>query len=254
MCGRYAASRKPEDLVELFGVARWDATEALAPDWNVAPTKPVHAVLERAVKEEGPEPVRQLRSLRWGLVPSWAKSPEAGARMFNARAETLHEKPAYRRPFAARRCLLPADGYYEWFTPQAAPGTPKSRVRKQPYFISRSDGAVLAMAGLYEFWHDRTLPEADPAAWWATCTVITTAAEPGLARIHDRMPLILPADVHRDWLDPRNTDPGQVRALLEPIPPGLLEARPVSPAVGNFRNNGPELTEAVAPQEEGTLF
>lgn len=257
MCGRYAASRKPEDLVELFGVARWDATEALAPDWNVAPTKPVYAVLERAVKEQGPEPVRQLRTLRWGLVPFSAASPDVGVRMINARAETLHEKPAYRRPFAARRCLLPADGYYEWFTPPVAPGTPKSRVRKQPYFITPRDGSVMAMAGLYEFWRDRSVPADDPAAWWCTCAVVTTAAEPDLARIHERMPLVLQPGSWDAWLDPALTDPDEVRTLLAPPPPGLLEARPISPDVGNIRNNSPELqlrVEAEPTQEPATLF
>ena len=256
MCGRYASSRKPEDLVGLFQVAAWNPTETLEQDWNVAPTKPVYAVLERPVREQGPEPVRQLRTLRWGLVPSWAKSPEVGVKMFNARAETVHEKPAYRRPFAARRCLLPADGYFEWFTPVAGPGTPRSRIRKQPYYLTPADGSVLALAGLYEFWRDPGLPETEPAAWWATCTVVTTAAEPALERIHARMPLILPSDRWDDWLDPGLTDPAEVRALLAPPPPGRLEVRPVSAAVGNFRNNGPELIAPSAPEPESadTLF
>ncbi|MHA6762807.1 SOS response-associated peptidase [Streptacidiphilus sp. PAMC 29251] len=245
MCGRFVSSRQPEDLVQLFDVARWDPAEALAQDWNVGPTKPVYAVLERAVQEEGPAAVRQLRTLRWGLVPSWAKSPEAAARMINARAETVHEKPSYRRPFAARRCLIPADGYYEWAAPE--PGSKK----KQPYFIAPADGSVLAMAGLYEFWRDRTLPEQDPAAWWCSCTVLTAAAEPALAPIHDRMPLMLPPERWEAWLDPAVTDPDQARLLLAPPAPGLLAARPVSAAVGSIRNNGPELL--LPPQAEEPL-
>ena len=264
MCGRYASSRKPEDLVGLFDAVAWDPTEALAQNWNIGPTDPVYAVLERVPRGEESGPLRQLRTLRWGLVPSWAKSPGSGVKMINARAETVHEKPAYRRPLAARRCLLPADGYYEWASPspdhhpstrrfapqnspEATPGTPKSRVKKQPYFITPADGSVMAMAGLYEFWRDRDIASEDPAAWLCTCTIITTAAEPALASIHDRMPLVLRPDRWDAWLDPALTDPDEARALLAPPPPGLLEARPVGPAVGNIRNNGPELTREPAP-------
>ncbi|MEQ4549059.1 SOS response-associated peptidase family protein, partial [Nocardioides kribbensis] len=114
MCGRYASSRRPEDLVDEFEVADALLAAPLDPDWNVAPTKEVYAVLERPAKEDRPQ-VRQLRALRWGLVPSWAKDPAIGGRMINARMETVAEKPAFRRAFAARRCLLPADGYYEWY-------------------------------------------------------------------------------------------------------------------------------------------
>ncbi|UCM90304.1 SOS response-associated peptidase [Streptomyces marincola] len=276
MCGRYAASRRPEDLVDLFGVGLWDEERPLPADWNVAPTKEVYAVLDRPVKEAGPEPVRQLRALRWGLVPSWAKSPDTAVKMINARAETVHEKPAYRRPFAARRCLLPADGYYEWVTGGAERAEEekgkRKRPRKQPYFVTPVDGSVMAMAGLYEFWRDRTLPDDHPRAWWATCTVVTTEAEtaplpvaPGteaedgsgprsLADIHPRMPLVLPRDRWDAWLDPRRTDPGEVRALLAPPPPGGLRAHPVATAVSNVRNNGPELLRELPAPEEETLF
>ena len=268
MCGRYASSRKPEDLAELFGASVRDPTEALAADWNIAPTKPVHAVLERPLKGDakgdgngngnGDGPVRQLRTLRWGLVPSWAQSPDVAVKMFNARSETVHEKPAYRRSFAARRCLIPADGYYEWVVPPAAAGTPKSRVRKQPYFITPADGSVMAMAGLYEFWRDPGRTADDPQAWRATCTVVTTAAEPALAHIHPRMPLVLRPEAYDDWLDPTLTEPALARALLVPPPPGLMEVRPVSAAVGSIRNNGPELVLPARPEPAaeggGTLF
>jgi putative SOS response-associated peptidase YedK len=265
MCGRYASSRKPEDLAGLFDVVAWDPTETLAQNWNIGPTDPVYAVLDRVPKGEGGGGAarsasdrgggratggRHLRTLRWGLVPSWAKTPGSGAKMINARAETIHEKPAFRRPFTARRCLIPADGYYEWFTPDVPPGTPKSRVKKQPYFITPADGSVMAMAGLYEFWRDRDIPSEDPAAWWTTCTIVTVAAEPALASIHDRMPLVLPPDRWGAWLDPALTDPNEARALLAPPPPGLMEARPVAPAVGNIRNNGPELTRELTPGSE----
>ncbi|NJP42391.1 SOS response-associated peptidase [Actinacidiphila epipremni] len=271
MCGRYAASRKPEDLTSVFDVQKWEPAEALAPDYNVAPTKDVYVVLDRPVKDSGsPDPVRQLRVLRWGLVPSWAKSPDVAFKMINARAETAAEKPSYRRALASRRCLIPADGYYEWMTDAAERELEekgrRKRSRKQPYFVTPADGSVFAMAGLYEFWRDRTLPDDHPRAWWTTCTVMTTAAETtalagydghgprALADIHPRMPLMMPRDRWDAWLDPATTDTDAVQHLLEPPPPGLLRAYPVGTAVSNVANNGPELlTELEGPEEE-TLF
>jgi len=282
MCGRYAASRKPEDLAGLFEVRKWDPTEAIAPDWNVAPTKDVYAVLDRPVRDSGStEPVRQLRVLRWGLVPSWAKTPEGAARLINARAETAHEKPSFRRALSGRRCLIPADGYFEWMTApeerQLEEQGRKKRSRKQPYFVTPADGSVFAMAGLYEFWRDSTLPDDHPRAWWATCSVITTEAEttnlagyeppvsggpagtPGvgpraLADIHPRMPLMMPPDRWDAWLDPAVTDVDDLRELLTPPPAGLLRAYPVGTAVSSVRNNGPELVEELPAPEEETLF
>ncbi|URN15075.1 MULTISPECIES: SOS response-associated peptidase [Streptomyces] len=271
MCGRYAAGRRPGELAGIFGVEKWEPEEALEPDWNVAPTKEVYAVLERPLKDtDEPRPVRQLRPLRWGLVPSWSKSPEGAARMINARAETVHEKPAYRRAFAARRCILPADGYYEWVTGaderQREVEGKRKRPRKQPYFVTPADGSVFAMAGLYEFWRDPTLPPDHPGAWWATCSVITTEAEKdplavapaegprSLADIHPRMPLMLTEDRWDAWLDPARTDTGELRALLAPPPGGLMRAYPVPTAVSNVRNNGPELLTELDAPEESTLF
>ncbi|MEU5714054.1 MULTISPECIES: SOS response-associated peptidase [Streptomyces] len=157
MCGRYVATRSPQDLAQLFQAAQWPMTEALTPSWNIAPTDEVWAVLERAPRDEGgaATPVRELRALRWGLVLSWAKDPKTGARMINARVETVHEKPAYRRAFLKRRCLLPADGFYEW-QPGKDPATGK--VRKQPFFIHPEDGQVMALAGLYEYLDAIVLP------------------------------------------------------------------------------------------------
>ncbi|MEV6777801.1 SOS response-associated peptidase [Streptomyces syringium] len=274
MCGRYAASRRPEDLVGLFGVEKWEPTETLAPDWNVAPTKSVHAVLMRPVKDAADRrPVRQLRALRWGLVPSWAKSPEGAAKMINARAETVHEKPSFRRAFESRRCLLPADGYFEWVTGagerELEEKGRKKRSRKQPYFVTPADGSVMALAGIYEFWRDPALPGDHPQAWWVTCSVITTEAEPepfapggpqeetgprSLAEIHPRMPLVLPPDRWDAWLDPARTDPAELRSLLAPPSAGLLRAYPVATAVSDVRNNGPELLTELEAPEETTLF
>ncbi|MEU2828946.1 SOS response-associated peptidase [Streptomyces lavendulae] len=271
MCGRFAASRTPRELAAIFGVERWEPQETLAPDWNVAPTKEVHVVLDRPLKDAGdPRPVRQLRVLKWGLVPSWAKSPEGAARMINARSETLHEKPSFRRPFAQRRCIVPADGYYEWVTAhderQLEVEGKKKRARKQPYFVLPTDGSVFAMAGIYEFWRDGTLAPEHPQAWWATCSVITAEAETGplgtapaegprsLSDIHPRMPLMLTPDRWDAWLDPARTDEDELRGLLAPPPGGLMRAYPVSTAVSNVRNNGPELLGELAAPEEGTLF
>src|SRR4029079_10810716 len=146
-CGRYASSRKAEDLVEEFEIDKVEVKETLAPDYNVAPTKQVYAVVQRPSDPEDKEGAseRQLRTLKWGLVPFWAKDPSVGNKMINARMETVHEKPAFRRPFASRRCLLPADGYYEWYATEQK--TKAGKPLKQPFFIHPADGSVMAMAG-----------------------------------------------------------------------------------------------------------
>ncbi|MFC8450715.1 SOS response-associated peptidase [Kitasatospora sp. NPDC057223] len=251
MCGRFASTNSPEDLVEIFGVEHWDPAETLAPSWNVAPTGSAFAVLERLPRGGPPQPLRQLRVLRWGLVPAWSKSPESAVKMINARAETVHEKPSYRQAFASRRCILPVDGYYEW---QTRPGG-GSRPQKQPFFVSRTDGGVLALAGLYEFWRDRRHPADHPDAWLVTCSIVTTAAEELLAPIHERMPLFLDPAAWDDWLDPALDDPDALRPLLVPPGPGALQAVPVAAAVGSIRNNGPELTRPLSADElVTTLF
>ncbi|WP_248965723.1 SOS response-associated peptidase [Sphaerisporangium perillae] len=253
MCGRYASARKRQELLEEFDIGLDGTPEELGPDYNVAPTKKVYAVLTRPVEQAGegeadsggtPEPARQLRVLKWGFVPSWAKDPSIGSRMINARVETLAEKPAFRRAFARRRCLLPADGYYEWFR--------ADKKTKQPYFIHPEGGGVMAMAGLYEFWKDPTRADDDPLKWLTTCTVITTTAEDHLGHIHDRMPVIIGRDRWADWLDPERTDPGQLLDWLKASPPSGLAAYPVSSEVNNVRNNGPHLMEPESP--EAALF
>ncbi|WP_426245097.1 SOS response-associated peptidase [Nocardioides sp. LHG3406-4] len=250
MCGRYASSRKPEDLVEEFEIVESRVGAPLEPDYNVAPTKPVYAVLERAARPdaergEGPDqPQRQLRVLTWGLVPSWAKDPAIGSRMINARMESVAEKPAFKRAFAVRRCLLPADGYFEWYPTSQL--TAAGKPRKQPFFIRPRDGGVLAMAGLYEIWRDPSKDDDAEDRFRWSCTVLTTEAEDSLGHIHDRMPLMVERDRWAEWLDPRI--PGDL-GLLVPAAPGGLEAFPVSTAVGNVKNNGPELVEPL-PLEE----
>lgn len=241
MCGRYASSRRPEDLIEEFEIVEAHLQAPLAPDWNVAPTDEVYAVLQRPDGEGAPS-ARQLRVCRWGLIPSWAKDASIGSRMINARLETVASKPAFRKAFAARRCLVPADGYYEWYTSEQL--TSAGKPVKQPYFIRRGDGSSLAMAGLYEIWVDPQLPADDPARFRWTTTVITTTAEDAVGHIHDRMPVMVELHDFGHWLDPGLSDPADLMDLLHPAAPGQLEAYPVSRAVGNVRSNGPEL---VAP-------
>lgn len=243
MCGRYAAAKDPAALVEEFEVVSAPAEE-LRPDYNVAPTKKVYVVVDKA-RDEALE--RSLVVARWGLVPSWAKDPAIGSRMINARAETVAEKPAFRRAFAKRRCLVPADGYYEWYLPTSpdAPVGKGGKPLKQPFYIHPSDGSSLPMAGLYEWWRDSTRADDDPHAWLLTCTVITTEASDEVGRIHDRMPMtIAPAD-WAAWLDP-GLGPDEATALLAPAAAVRLDAYPVSTLVNSVRNNGPELLAPMA--------
>jgi putative SOS response-associated peptidase YedK len=251
MCGRYAVARKRQDLMDEFGIELDAVEDELEPSYNVAPTDTVPAVLERRSKDEPEQVVRQLRALRWGLVPSWAKDLSAGARMINARVETVGEKPAFRGAFARRRCLLPADGYFEWYRLEPEEGEKKPA--KQPFFIRPRDGRVMAMAGLYEFWKS---PQDE---WYTTCTVITTEASDDLGRIHDRMPMVVERERWDAWLDPDLTDPEEVAGLLVPAMAGTMEAYPVSNLVGNVRNNGPSLIQPltngdISDKDSETLF
>jgi putative SOS response-associated peptidase YedK len=167
--------------------------------------------------------------------------------MINARMETVAEKPAYKRAFAKRRCLLPADGYFEWYPTEEK--TKAGKPRKQPYFIRPKDGGVLAMAGLYEIWRDPVKDEDDPSRFLWTCTVLTTSAEDSLGHIHDRMPLMLPRSAYDAWLDPGPHERDELLSLLEPAAPGLLEAYPVSTLVSHVTNNGPELLDPIPLSE-----
>ena len=228
MCGRYASSRRPEDLIEEFEIDKSEVKETLAPDYNVAPTKQVYAVVERT-PGEGEPAERQLRTVKWGLVPFWAKDPAIGNKMINARMETVAEKPAFKQPFAKRRCLLPADGYFEWYATEQK--TKAGKPLKQPFFIHPKDGSAMAMAGLYEIWRDPTRDDDDPQRFLWTATVLTTTAEDAVGHIHDRMPLLVEPQRWKEWLDPTAKDKDTLLSLLVPAAPGLLEAYPVSTAV-----------------------
>jgi putative SOS response-associated peptidase YedK len=262
MCGRYASARKRQDLLEEFRIERDLVTDDLEPDYNVAPTKAVYAVLTRAERGSAAPPpqqsaeapaqaggvARELRVIRWGLVPSWAKDPAIGSRLINARVETVDAKPSFRSAFAKRRCLLPADGFYEWLSVER-----EGKPRKQPYYIHRADGGELAFAGLYELWRDRSAPDDHPQAWLWTTVIITTSAEDEVGRIHDRMPMIIDPAAWGDWLDPANTDTAGVRALLAPASASGLASYPVGTEVNYVRNNGPGLIEPLAPDGGGGL-
>ncbi len=241
MCGRYASSASPDELVEEFEIDEV-APDLPGPDFNVAPTVQVAAVLERKSKKDDTI-TRKLRPLTWGLVPSWAKERAGGAKMINARFETVAEKPAFRKAFATRRCLLPADGYYEWYTSEPSPG---GKPVKQPFFIHRADGGLLAMAGIYEYWRDPAKSTDDDDAWLRTCSVITTRATDASGHIHDRMPMIVRRDAYADWLNPELTDPDAALELLAVTDADRLEAYAVSTEVNSVQNNNPNLIEPLA--------
>ncbi|MCC3293203.1 SOS response-associated peptidase [Arthrobacter sp. zg-Y411] len=230
MCGRYVMARATSDLVSAFAVEQTVGPEVL-PSWNVAPTDDVRIVTERFRQEE---PVRRLATAKWGLVPVWAKDPKIGARMINARRETILEKPAFRKAAVKRRALVPADGYYEW---------EKTTDGKIPTYLYSEKRDPLAFAGLYEFWPDPALPEDHEHKWLLSVTIITTQATDALGHIHDRTPLIIPPDLYADWLDPKLTGGSDVAQLLDAVPEPVLTPRVVSSQVNSVRNNGPELIE-----------
>jgi len=226
MCGRFAFYSPHESVVRLFALD--PDTPPIEPRYNIAPTQYVAAVL-------GDEAAtRRLAMLYWGLVPSWAKEKAIGARMINARAETLKEKPSFRVAYRRRRCLIPADGYYEW---------QKQPDGKQPWFIHRSDGEPFAMAGLWERWQPPSEPEP-----LVSCTILTTSPADSLADIHNRMPVILPPAAYDEWLDPKNENVADLDRLLVPFA-GPLEPVAVSRRVNNARNEGPELIDPLADQQ-----
>jgi putative SOS response-associated peptidase YedK len=230
VCGRYVSASTPDDIARYFDA---EAPEVvLEPSWNVAPTDDVYAV-----RSDGA--LRRVDACHWGLVPSWAPDPKVGARMINARAETLATKGAFKAAFRRRRCIVPADGFYEW-TRQAG-----GKV-KQPHFIHRPDGEPYAFAGLWEVWRRRADGER-----LRSCTIVTTTASEPVSALHDRMPVILPASAWDEWLDPANEDLIALGRLLVPAPPEVVAIHLVSTLVNSVRNQGPELVVRAEPE---TLF
>jgi putative SOS response-associated peptidase YedK len=229
MCGRYAFFTPIEAVTRLFGVSEVHAHE-IAPRYNIAPTQDVPIIRVSAFLDDGEArpPVRELALARWGLVPFWAKDPAIGNRMINARGETVAQKPAFRAAFRKRRCLVPADGFFEW--QRTASG-------KQPWYIHAANGAPLALAGLWELWDP---PEGGVPV--ASCTIITTQANEFMRPLHDRMPVVLDAAGREAWLGVA-TDAAELQALLAPAPEEALEAWPVSRRVNSPFNEDPSLVE-----------
>jgi putative SOS response-associated peptidase YedK len=210
MCGRFTLARSPEDVARAFGL---DEVPHFPHRYNIAPSQPVGVVV-RGQHSTKPE----FRLMGWGLIPSWAKDPAIGAKLINARSETVTEKPSFRAAFKYRRCLIPADGFYEWQKTQ--------RGAKQPFYFSMAGNAVLAFAGLWESWNDIE-----------TCTILTTEANGLLQPIHDRMPVILNPEDYGRWLDP-NIQGGQpLSDLLRPFPDASMQAIPVSTRVNSAKND-----------------
>ena len=223
VCGRFAFFAPPDAVARQFGIGH---TPSLEPRYNISPTQPVPVV---RWDRQG---VASLDMLRWGLIPRWAKDPTIGNRMINARAETVSQKPAFRDAFARRRCLILASGFYEWGETFAG---------KRPFFISRSDQEIMGFAGLWERWRAGTEPGLE------SCVIITTAASPALAEVHDRMPVILPPDAQTSWLT-EGTRPEDLLALLGSVGEGQFEIRQVNRNVNNPSNEGADLIRAAAPE------
>lgn len=235
MCGRFVVADVGSQLV---GVLRVDVAgdDLPAPSYNLAPTDRAAIVLDSAKTEP---PTRRLESARWGLVPPWAKDVSIGSRAFNARAEQVEDKPMFRNALVKRRAVVPASGYYEWKTADGA---------KTPHYIHPADGGPMFFAGLYEWWKNPDAAEDDPARWVLSFTILTRDSIGHLGSIHDRMPLFLDPDFADAWLDPTTENVGDILdAAIDAAPDvarGLTD-HVVGKAVGNVRNNGPELIEPV---------
>jgi putative SOS response-associated peptidase YedK len=228
MCGRYLLVTPSETLRRAF---RFVEQPNLPPAWNIAPTQ-LRPVLRQRREPKGE---RTLQLLRWGLIPPWAESAAIGARMINARAETLDQKPAFRTAFRRRRCLVPADGFYEWTSgPDGA---------RKPWLIRRRDRGLIAFAGLWDRWQD---PAGIPVDSFA---IVTCQASGAIAHLHHRMPVMVEADDHASWLDP-DGEPAALAALLRPAEGELLEACPVSTRVNDVRNDDAELARPIQAPDE----
>ena len=221
MCGRFVLFSDLKQIQRAFDLD--DATLQLEQSYNISPTHQIATVVQRA-------DAKLLETMRWGLIPAWAKDPEIGARMINARAETVAEKPSFKHAFVKRRCIVIADGFYEWR---------KAETQKTPMFIRLKSEAPIGFAGLYETWQ----PPKGQAI--TSCTIITTSANELMQPIHDRMPVILPQELQRVWLDPTNQDANKLVALLKPYPAKEMLAYAVSPLVNSPRNNSVECIKPV---------
>jgi putative SOS response-associated peptidase YedK len=217
MCGRFTLRTPARDLVEIFELLR---EPDLSPRYNVAPTQNV-----AVVRQDGKS--RELSMMRWGLVPSWSKDPKAGPPLINARSETIATKPSFRTAFKRRRCLIPADGFYEW----QKKADSKTKI---PHYIRMAKDRAFAFAGLWECWHGNDGSALD------SCTIVTTDANDLMRPLHDRMPVILPEENFAQWLDPKNENVPELEALLRPYAPSEMTAFPISTLVNSPRNERPE--------------
>ena len=234
MCGRYRLTAKERWLIAYFNIDPEDVEWAAR--WNVAPTQEVATILE-----DRKEPKRRFRKMRWGLVPYWAKDASFGGNTINAVSETATEKPAFREPLRRRRCLIPADGFYEW---------KKTGSNKQAYHIGMADDGLFAFAGLWDTWN------ASDGREIVSCTILTTEANALLKPIHNRMPVILNPQDYDRWLDPGITNPSRVADLLRPFDARLMRVYPVSATVNRVENDGPECAKEASaePTGQGSLF
>lgn len=222
MCGRFAMTLPPEAMRRLYGYAE---TPNFPPRYNIAPAQPIAVVIADL------DGARHFRLVRWGLIPAWSKDGSTASLLFNARAETAADKPSFRGAMRHRRCLVPADGFYEWR---------RQGKDRQPFFVRRRDRAPLAFAGLWETWMGADGSEIDTGA------ILTTTPNALMARLHDRMPVILAADDWAAWLDNAGHRPAEVAALLRPFADDALEAVPVSELVNAVRNDDQRLIEPLA--------
>jgi putative SOS response-associated peptidase YedK len=237
MCGRITQQRPSSELAEIFGAE--DLVDSPGGRFNVAPTDQAAVVVQR-------EERRAVTSYRWGLIPHWSEGPDAGNRMFNARSESIDRNPAFRYAFGKRRCLVPADAFYEWRRAIDARGKPI----RQPFAIVRRDGRPLALAGLWAGWHDQ-----DTGEVVRSFTILTTGPNELMRPIHDRMPVVIPEPAWDRWLDPTRTDApalAELKGLLIPADDGWLEVYPVSRRVNDVRNDDPTLLEPLAEPIPGT--
>ncbi len=233
MCGRYRLSRRKQIIEEHFDCDPWD--EDWSPRYNVAPTQSV-----AVIRQNPKEPVRQLSLMRWGLIPSWAKDSSAAASMINARAETAATKPAFGDALKSRRCLIPADGFYEWM---------RTGKTKQPYCFEVNEGKLFAFAGLWERWRD-------PGGQWVkSFSILTTTPNAVTSAVHDRMPVILDPDNYDLWLDPGMQNVAAISELLKPYDARLMRCYPVSSRVNHVENDDEECSAPVElAQNQQTLF
>ena len=241
MCGRYAVAKESNELLTIFDVDR-AGDDLPGANFNIAPTTTVPIVVETT--DDDGTLVTRLEAARWGLVPSWAKDPSAGSRMFNARIESAADKPSFRQAVRKRRAIVPATGYYEWRTSAAG---------KQPYFIQPEDGALFSVAALYEWWRNPAAADDDPARWLLSTSIMTRPSAGALADIHDRMPVMLSEDVARTWIDPSTSGDASLLDRVLDASGAVASAtafHPVSKAVGNVANTGRELMDAIPEPDD----